>query len=66
MPESWELPVKKGKIYYLCTCGRSARLPLCDGRHAGTQQQPNAYSAKSDRILRVLFNGIIEDDREVR
>jgi len=25
--------VEEGKTYWWCTCGRSAKQPLCDGSH---------------------------------
>ena len=38
--------VEAGKTYYWCTCGRSAKQPLCDGSHKGSEFTPKAYTAE--------------------
>lgn len=53
-----ELNIKCGKTYFLCACGRSENLPLCDGRHAGTEFRPVVFSAEADGIVHVLPGGI--------
>ena len=29
--------VEAGKTYYWCSCGKSAKQPLCDGAHKGSE-----------------------------
>ncbi len=36
--------VEAGKTYYWCSCGKSAKQPLCDGSHKGSQFVPTAYT----------------------
>ena len=37
--------VEAGKTYYWCTCGKSAKQPLCDGSHKGSDFAPMAWTA---------------------
>jgi glutamate synthase domain-containing protein 2/CDGSH-type Zn-finger protein len=41
-----EVLLEKGEEYWFCTCGRSASQPFCDGSHAGTGFQPQAFTAQ--------------------
>eukprot|EP00292_Cryptomonas_paramecium_P019075 CAMPEP_0113670154 /NCGR_PEP_ID=MMETSP0038_2-20120614/4978_1 /TAXON_ID=2898 /ORGANISM="Cryptomonas paramecium" /LENGTH=118 /DNA_ID=CAMNT_0000586137 /DNA_START=10 /DNA_END=366 /DNA_ORIENTATION=+ /assembly_acc=CAM_ASM_000170 len=45
--------VEKGKTYYWCSCGLSAKQPFCDGAHKGTPFTPVKYEATETK--RVLF-----------
>jgi CDGSH-type Zn-finger protein len=38
--------VVQGTNYYYCTCGRSEKQPLCDGKHKGTPFVPMLYVAE--------------------
>lgn len=40
--------LEKGKQYYWCSCGRSAKQPFCDGSHNGTEFQPQVFTAEKD------------------
>ena len=37
--------VEEGKMYWWCTCGRSAKQPFCDGAHKTTDFVPEAWEA---------------------
>lgn len=37
--------VEAGKIYWWCSCGRSASQPWCDGTHKGSDRVPVKYTA---------------------
>ena len=37
--------VEEGKMYWWCTCGRSARQPFCDGSHKDTDFIPQGWEA---------------------
>ena len=37
--------VEEGRIYWWCTCGRSAKQPFCDGSHKGTEFAPEGWEA---------------------
>ncbi len=43
-------PAKAGleqdKIYAWCSCGRSEKLPFCDGLHKGTEFKPLIFKAE--------------------
>lgn len=39
--------LEKGKTYYWCRCGRSARQPFCDGAHRGTEFMPLVYTCEA-------------------
>lgn len=40
--------LEKGKQYYWCSCGRSAKQPFCDGSHKDTEFQPQVFTAEKD------------------
>lgn len=40
--------VRKGKKYFWCACGLSAKQPFCDGSHKGTDFLPVEYVAEVD------------------
>ena len=40
--------VEAGKTYYWCSCGKSAKQPLCDGAHKGSGFSPTPYTAEKD------------------
>lgn len=37
--------VEEGKMYWWCTCGRSANQPFCDGSHKETEFAPQGWEA---------------------
>jgi len=39
------IDVEAGKIYWWCSCGRSASQPFCDGTHKGSEYAPMKYTA---------------------
>jgi CDGSH iron-sulfur domain-containing protein 3 len=45
--EPYPVEVEAGKTYFWCTCGRSAKQPLCDGGHDGTDKRPLPFKAES-------------------
>ncbi len=48
-PKPWLVRLeKKGRRYWWCACGRSAKQPFCDGSHKGTGIEPVAYEARED------------------
>ncbi|MFZ2948380.1 MAG: CDGSH iron-sulfur domain-containing protein [Desulfuromonadaceae bacterium] len=32
--------------YHRCTCGKSAKMPFCDGSHVGSGKSPIAFEVK--------------------
>ena len=44
----YQLEVKQGQAYFWCTCGRSAKQPLCDGNHKGTSMTPMRFVADTN------------------
>jgi len=40
--------VEKGKSYFWCACGKSAKQPFCDGAHKGSGMSPIKYEAPRD------------------
>ena len=34
------------KPYAFCTCGRSQRLPFCDGAHKGSEDRPHLHTCE--------------------
>ncbi|MBM3607635.1 MAG: CDGSH iron-sulfur domain-containing protein [Alphaproteobacteria bacterium] len=40
--------VEKGKAYFWCACGKSAKQPFCDGAHKGSGMAPIKYEAPRD------------------
>ena len=43
--------VEAGKVYFWCSCGRSASQPFCDGSHSGTSQTPVKFEADSTKTV---------------
>lgn len=43
--------VEAGRIYWWCSCGRSANQPFCDGKHKDTPFKPLQYEAKASETL---------------
>ncbi len=43
------LDVEAGKTYYWCTCGKSAKQPLCDGSHKESSFTPLAWTAPESK-----------------
>lgn len=43
--------VEAGKSYFWCSCGKSAKQPLCDGSHADTEFTPVKYEAQESKKL---------------
>jgi CDGSH-type Zn-finger protein len=48
---SIKINVEKGKTYYWCSCGLSAKQPFCDGSHKGTDFAPITYTAEEDKLV---------------
>lgn len=38
--------LEEGKTYYWCTCGHSAKQPMCDGAHKGSGLKAMAFTAE--------------------
>lgn len=43
--------VKKGEVYWWCSCGLSKSQPFCDGSHKGTSFSPVKYVAEDDVMV---------------
>jgi len=43
--------VVAGKTYFWCACGKSAKQPLCDGSHSGTDFTPVAWTAPETKTV---------------
>lgn len=41
--------LESGKTCYWCACGKSAKQPLCDGSHKGTDFVPLAFTAEESK-----------------
>lgn len=37
--------------YYRCTCGKSAKMPFCDGAHAGSGCTPIQFELKEQQTV---------------
>ena len=44
-----KVSLEKGKKYFFCTCGKSAKQPFCDGAHKGSEFSPKAFEAEEDK-----------------
>lgn len=44
--EPYRQEVEEGKSYFLCACGKSSKLPYCDGSHKGSDFSPVKYTAE--------------------
>ena len=41
--------VERGKTYYWCACGKSAKQPFCDGSHQGSEFSPVKFEANETK-----------------
>jgi CDGSH-type Zn-finger protein len=51
------IDVETGKFYALCRCGKSGRLPLCDGTHTKVGSSPLFYKAEADGRVTLCLCG---------
>jgi len=49
--------LEKGKTYAWCTCGRSERMPFCDGKHKGTGFKPLIFECDEDKEYKLCNCG---------
>ena len=45
----YAVDVEKGKTYHWCSCGLSAKQPVCSGAHKGTSFVPVAFTAEETK-----------------
>ncbi|MDE2011310.1 MAG: CDGSH iron-sulfur domain-containing protein [Alphaproteobacteria bacterium] len=45
------IEVEAGKSYWWCACGKSARQPLCDGSHRGSDFVPMEFKAETSKTV---------------
>lgn len=43
--------VEAGKVYFWCSCGKSASQPFCDGSHSETPFVPLRYEATETKTV---------------
>lgn len=43
----YQIDLVEGRAYFWCTCGRSAKQPLCDGSHKTTSFTPMRFVAEA-------------------
>jgi CDGSH-type Zn-finger protein len=46
----YQVDLKEGETYYFCRCGRSKAQPFCDGSHAGTGLEPQAFNVPATGV----------------
>ena len=47
----YAVAVEAGKSYHWCSCGLSAKQPLCDGAHKGSGLAPVKYEATETKTV---------------
>lgn len=52
-----KLSVEAGKSYFICTCKKSAKFPLCDGSHSDTEMRPHKITADANKDITVCGCG---------
>lgn len=49
--EPYRTEVEEGQSYFLCACGKSSKLPFCDGTHKGSEFSPVKYTAEKTGMV---------------
>ncbi len=49
--EPYRIDVEAGQAYFLCACGKSSKLPFCDGTHKGSDFTPTKYVAEKTAMV---------------
>jgi CDGSH iron-sulfur domain-containing protein 3 len=47
----YPVQVERGKSYFWCACGKSAKQPFCDGSHKGGEFSPVKFEATESKTL---------------
>ena len=51
-PKPYLVTLERGRAYFWCACGRSAKQPFCDGSHRGTGIEPRRFvAAQTEEVL---------------
>ena len=54
--------VKKGERYSFCTCGKSEKMPLCDGAHREKAPGYRSYKFEADKDQELWLCECIDAD----
>lgn len=47
----YEIDVKEGEKYFICTCGLSQKQPFCDGSHKGSGLKSHCFIAEASEKI---------------
>ncbi|MFM9039602.1 MAG: CDGSH iron-sulfur domain-containing protein [Betaproteobacteria bacterium] len=45
------ISLRRGAVYWWCTCGKSAAQPFCDGSHAKDAWRPMRFESTRDELV---------------
>lgn len=57
-----KISVKKGERYSFCTCGYSAKMPLCDGAHKEKAPEYRSLKFEADKDQDVYLCECLDKD----
>jgi len=60
--KTYSVELQHGKIYVLCTCDRSKRMPFCDGSHGSSGLKPTIFKSNKSATYLICSGKACEEN----